>query len=38
VLEDQYGVGDVVDIGAISGTVECVSLRITRLRAVNGVI
>src|ERR1022692_298308 len=38
VLEDQYGVGDVVDIGAISGTVEGVSLRITRLRDVNGVV
>jgi moderate conductance mechanosensitive channel len=38
VLEDQYGVGDVVDIGAISGTVEGVSLRITRVRDVNGVV
>jgi small conductance mechanosensitive channel len=38
VLEDQYGVGDIVDIGAISGTVEGVSLRITRLRDVNGVV
>jgi small conductance mechanosensitive channel len=36
-LEDQYGVGDVIDIGLISGTVEAVSLRITRLRDVNGV-
>jgi moderate conductance mechanosensitive channel len=37
-LEDQYGVGDVVDIGGTSGTVEAVSLRITRLRDVNGVV
>jgi moderate conductance mechanosensitive channel len=37
-LEDQYGVGDVVDIGAVSGNVEAVSLRITRLRDVNGVV
>jgi moderate conductance mechanosensitive channel len=37
-LEDQYGVGDVIDIETISGTVEAVSLRITRVRDVNGVI
>jgi small-conductance mechanosensitive channel len=37
-LEDQYGVGDVIDIDTISGTVEAVSLRITRVRDVNGVI
>jgi moderate conductance mechanosensitive channel len=37
-LEDQYGVGDVIDIADISGTVEAVSLRITRVRDVNGVI
>ena len=36
-LEDQYGVGDIIDIGGTSGTVEAVSLRITRLRDVNGV-
>ena len=28
-LEDQYGVGDVVDVGEASGTVEAVGLRIT---------
>jgi small-conductance mechanosensitive channel len=38
VLEDQYGVGDVVDIGTVTGTVEGVSLRITRVRDVNGVV
>jgi len=37
-LEDQYGVGDVIDIGGTSGTVEAVSLRVTRLRDVNGVV
>ncbi len=36
-LEDQYGVGDSVSIGTVSGTIEGVSLRITRLRDVNGV-
>ncbi|MGO9082449.1 MAG: mechanosensitive ion channel family protein [Streptosporangiaceae bacterium] len=36
-LEDQYGIGDSVSIGSISGTVEGVSLRITRVRDVNGV-
>ena len=38
ILEDQYGVGDVVDLGSASGTVEAVGLRITRLRDVNGVV
>jgi small conductance mechanosensitive channel len=37
-LEDQYGVGDVVDICDVTGTVEAVSLRITRIRDVNGVV
>jgi small-conductance mechanosensitive channel len=37
-LEDQYGVGDVVDAGDATGTVEAVSLRTTRLRDVNGVV
>lgn len=37
-LEDQYGVGDVIDVGVVTGTVEAVSLRITRLRDVNGVV
>lgn len=38
ILEDQYGVGDVVDVGAAVGTVEDVGLRVTRLRDVNGVV
>ncbi|MDR0344580.1 MAG: mechanosensitive ion channel family protein, partial [Nocardiopsaceae bacterium] len=37
-LEDQYGVGDFIDAGEASGTVEAVSLRVTRLRDVNGVV
>ncbi|MGH8985741.1 MAG: mechanosensitive ion channel family protein [Acidimicrobiia bacterium] len=37
-FEDQYGVGDVVDVGEASGTVEGVSLRTTRLRDVEGVV
>ncbi|HEX7167915.1 MAG TPA: mechanosensitive ion channel family protein [Acidimicrobiales bacterium] len=37
-LEDQYGVGDVVTLGEASGTVEDVSLRVTRLRAVDGTV
>jgi small-conductance mechanosensitive channel len=37
-LEDQYGVGDVIDVGPAKGTVEAVSLRITRLRDIDGVV
>jgi small conductance mechanosensitive channel len=41
-LEDQYGVGDIVDLGEgqnpIVGTVEGVTLRITRLRDVQGTV
>ncbi|MDV3222705.1 mechanosensitive ion channel family protein [Intrasporangium sp.] len=38
IVEDQYGVGDVIDTGEAVGTVEDVSLRITQLRDANGVI
>ncbi|MEP9383988.1 mechanosensitive ion channel family protein [Nocardioides sp. KR10-350] len=38
IFEDQYGVGDVVNVGAASGTVEAVSLRVTRLRALDGTV
>jgi small-conductance mechanosensitive channel len=37
-LEDQYGVGDIVDVGQASGTVETVGLRITTLRDGNGTL
>jgi small conductance mechanosensitive channel len=38
VLEDQYGVGDLVDVGPAIGTVEGVSLRVTRVRDLNGTL
>jgi len=38
IFEDQYGVGDTVDLGDVSGTVEGVSLRVTRLRDVDGTV
>jgi small-conductance mechanosensitive channel len=37
-LEDQYGVGDVITVGDATGTVESVTLRITRMRDVNGIV
>jgi small-conductance mechanosensitive channel len=37
-MEDQYGVGDVIDAGSATGTVESISLRTTRLRDVNGTV
>ena len=38
IVEDQYGVGDVIDTGETMGTVEEVSLRVTRLRDYSGVV
>lgn len=38
VFEDQLGVGDKVDLGLASGTVESVGLRITTLRGDDGTI
>ncbi|MFL6239256.1 MAG: mechanosensitive ion channel family protein [Actinomycetes bacterium] len=38
ILEDQYGVGDVIDVGDATGTVEAVALRTTRLRDVKGTV
>ncbi|MBW4464446.1 MAG: mechanosensitive ion channel family protein [Pegethrix bostrychoides GSE-TBD4-15B] len=35
-LEDQFGVGDVVTIGEVSGLVENLNLRITQLRSSQG--
>ncbi|HWB70939.1 MAG TPA: mechanosensitive ion channel family protein [Egibacteraceae bacterium] len=37
-VEDQYGIGDIVDVGEASGTVEGISLRSTRLRDVDGTV
>jgi moderate conductance mechanosensitive channel len=37
-LEDQYGVGDAVDVGEASGIVESVGLRITSIRDGRGVL
>ena len=37
-LEDQYGVGDVVDVGPANGTVEAVTLRITKIRDSDGTL
>jgi small conductance mechanosensitive channel len=38
IIEDQYGVGDMVDLGPVMGTVEEVALRYTRLRDPSGVV
>ena len=38
IVEDQYGVGDAVDVGEASGIVEDVGLRVTRLRNVDGTV
>ncbi|WP_426595137.1 mechanosensitive ion channel family protein [Cellulomonas sp. McL0617] len=37
-LEDQYGVGDVIDVGPANGTVEAVTLRITKIRDADGTL
>lgn len=37
-LEDQYGVGDVVDLGDAVGTVESVGLRVTTVRDIDGTL
>lgn len=38
VFEDQYGIGDSVDLGEASGVVESVGLRITQLRDAKGTL
>ncbi|QGG94512.1 mechanosensitive ion channel family protein [Actinomarinicola tropica] len=38
IIEDQYGVGDVVDVGEAIGEVEGLTLRTTRLRAIDGAV
>jgi small conductance mechanosensitive channel len=37
-IEDQYGIGDVVDVGEAAGTVERISLRATVLRGPDGTV
>jgi len=37
-MEDQFGVGDVIDVGEANGVVEAVSLRTTRLRSLDGTV
>jgi small conductance mechanosensitive channel len=37
-IEDQYGIGDHVDLGEATGTVERISLRVTVLRDPNGTV
>ena len=38
VFEDQYGVGDVVDLGEVKGAIEAVGLRVTQVRDVEGTL
>ena len=38
IIEDQYGIGDEVEIGAVKGKVEAVALRTTRVRDESGVL
>ncbi|WP_305092975.1 mechanosensitive ion channel family protein [Prescottella sp. R16] len=37
-LEDQYGVGDIIDVGDAVGTVETVGLRVTTIRDLGGTL
>ncbi len=37
-VEDQYGVGDLIDVGVASGTVEDITLRTTSIRDTSGTI
>lgn len=37
-IEDQFGIGDVVDLGEASGVVEQFSLRATKVRGVDGTV
>jgi len=38
IMEDQYGVGDLIDTGELKGTVEDVGLRVTRIRDLSGTV
>lgn len=37
-VEDQYGVGDIIDTGPATGVVEGITLRTTKVRDVNGTL
>jgi len=37
-IEDQYGVGDIIDVGEAAGIVEGITLRSTRLRSIDGTL
>lgn len=37
-MEDQYGVGDVVNLGEATGTVEAIGLRVTQVRDLSGTL
>lgn len=37
-IEDQYGIGDVIEVGDVSGTVEEVGLRVTQVRDFDGTL
>lgn len=37
-IEDQYGIGDIIETSEVVGTVEAMNLRITRVRAEDGTI
>ncbi len=37
-LEDQYNVGDAVTVGGVTGTIEEVTIRLTRFRSVDGTL
>lgn len=38
VVEDQFGIGDDIAVGTVSGTVEDLTLRVTRLRGADGTL
>ncbi len=38
IIEDQYGVGDVVNLGEASGVVEAIGLRVTQVRDLSGTL
>ena len=38
VVEDQYGVGDFVDLGSATGVVESIRLRVTQVRDLEGTV